>query len=153
MLTFDEATLKKADLYAELLIAKQLDPSDPILKALNLLVPGREINVGDEILEPYYIKALEMMANQPEKNSKVQAIMSEAYEFLGIDAEDSSGENTGLKIRVGAMILVLGRFSDGKSNAAANRSERLFTMARENGFDEIFTSKIIQFIEEQYPLS
>ena len=149
----DMATHSKAALYADLVIAYDLDPSDPILTVLNEMVPGREISPDDETLEPHYVNALERLANEPDRQAATLAEKTEAYNFLGIDIDDVSEDAINQRIAIDHMIFVMSKIDNKKANATANRQERLAAFARENGINALLAQKILQFVDEHRPLS
>jgi len=141
----------KAKLYTDLLVKQKLDQDSPLLSILNKSLPGPELQPDDPSLSPYFIASMEELANDEERKRDDLAPIDEACVFLGIDPNDYSDENAKLKLAISQLVFT-GRMQFDAQNASANREERIRKTARDFSVEEDIVKKVIQFIEQKFPI-
>jgi hypothetical protein len=146
----DKITATKAKLYTDLLVKNNLDPQNTLLAVLNKSIPGPELEPEDPLLSPYFMQSMEEFANEEEKKKANRALVDEAYVFLGIDQNDTTGDNLSRVVSI-AHIVVVSTMQLDTQNAVANREERIRSSARELSLDTEIAEGIIRFIELKFP--
>lgn len=139
----------KKQTIASLIVAKQLEPSDPWVAFANQVIPGPAFDPGDPADALYILTAAEESYERDADHARRAEILDRLSELVVVHGEQTADE----AMLVGALISMAMVAPAGGGNAAAERRSRLDELLREHQIVGARAEVIVAFLEDAFPVA
>jgi len=155
---YNESAFESKKKFIALIVAGEgLDASEPWVTFLNQTIPGPALNFESQEDAHYLLEAFEDHARQVEIKENNANLLKKLWEVMGIDHDGSKGatyvgeelEDTTKLIRIAGKIMAVAMLQSNE----VERAQMIDEIIRETNLDQPTINTVIEFINENYPLS
>lgn len=153
---YDEVMLTyaayKKQLYAYWIVRQKFEPDNPLLLAVNQLLPGDRVDPSSEEMVPYFAEAITTLSEKEKRDTRAGEFNQRIYDTLGLN--DDNDPTYDKRRAIGAVIAYASLLQTKGNTTSAEREELVREKVREEApfITQQDLGVFILLINQEYPV-